>query len=51
MNKRIAITGHTKKIGKAIYDAFPNAVGFSKSQGEDIATIEGRSKILGGEMN
>lgn len=51
MNKRITITGHTKGIGKAIYEAFPNTVGFSKSQGEDIATIEGRAKILGGAMN
>tara|TARA_B100000989_G_scaffold244509_1_gene191570 strand:+ start:229 stop:753 length:525 start_codon:yes stop_codon:yes gene_type:complete len=48
---RVAITGHTKRIGKAIHDAFPNSIGFSKSQGEDITTIEGRAKILGGAMN
>jgi len=47
MSKRIAITGHTKRIGKAIYEAFPGAVGVSKSSGNcDITTLNGRTMIL-----
>ena len=34
---KIAITGHTKGIGKAIYEHFqPNIIGFSRSNGYDI---------------
>ena len=49
MNKFIAITGHTKRIGKAIYDSFsPNieTIGVSKSNGYDINTEEGRKQII-----
>ena len=43
---KIAITGHTKRIGKAIYDAFPNSLGFSKSTGHDINNKDSRAKIV-----
>lgn len=43
---KIAITGHTKRIGKAIYDAFPNSLGFSKSTGYDINNKDSRAKIV-----
>ena len=43
---KIAITGHTKRIGKAIYDAFPNSIGFSKSNGYDINNKDSRTKII-----
>ena len=43
--KRYAITGHTKRIGKAICEAFPS-VGFSKSNGYDITNKEDRLKII-----
>ena len=33
---KIAITGHTRGLGKAIYDLYPGAVGFSKSTGYNI---------------
>tara|TARA_Y100000590_G_scaffold425139_1_gene532815 strand:+ start:2112 stop:2639 length:528 start_codon:yes stop_codon:yes gene_type:complete len=46
MSKRIAITGNTKRIGKAIYEAFPNSVGCGRGDGGDITTIEGRTMIL-----
>ena len=45
-NKRIAVTGHTKRIGKAIYEAFPGAVGLSKSGSCDITTLDGRTSIM-----
>lgn len=34
------ITGHTKRIGKSLMDAFPNATGMSRSNGWDIGIIE-----------
>ena len=34
---KIAITGHTKGVGKAIADKFDNVLGFSKSTGYDIS--------------
>ena len=43
--KKFAITGHTKRIGKAINDAFPS-IGFSKSNGYDITNKEDRLKII-----
>ena len=46
MNKKIAITGHTKKIGKALYEAFPNAVGMSRSTGHNITDKDSRIKII-----
>ncbi len=44
--KTIAVSGHTKRIGKAIYEAFPNSFGFSKSNGYDITDKDARTKIL-----
>tara|TARA_B100000029_G_C17373655_1_gene887097 strand:- start:313 stop:840 length:528 start_codon:yes stop_codon:yes gene_type:complete len=46
MNKHIAVTGSSKKIGKAIHEAFPNAVACGRDRGGDITTIEGRTTIL-----
>jgi len=46
MIKQIAITGHTNGIGKAIYEAFPNAIGCSRNTGHDISTQSGRTMIL-----
>lgn len=45
---KVAVTGHSKRIGKAVYEAFlPNSVGCSKSVGVgDITTLEGRTAIL-----
>tara|TARA_Y100001937_G_scaffold116982_1_gene169639 strand:+ start:503 stop:1042 length:540 start_codon:yes stop_codon:yes gene_type:complete len=51
MNKKIAITGHTKRIGKAIYEAFPGSVGCGRGDGGDITTLEGRTMILHQAMN
>jgi NAD(P)-dependent dehydrogenase (short-subunit alcohol dehydrogenase family) len=33
---KISITGHTRGIGKAIADLYPDALGFSRSNGYDI---------------
>jgi len=44
--KKLAVTGHTKRIGKAIYDAFPNSIGLSKSTGYDITDKNSRTRIL-----
>ena len=46
---KIAITGHTSGIGKAIYDALITSydvIGLSRSNGYDITTDLGRSKIV-----
>tara|TARA_B100000965_G_scaffold397277_1_gene413565 strand:- start:7751 stop:8296 length:546 start_codon:yes stop_codon:yes gene_type:complete len=53
MNKKIAVTGHTRGIGKAVYEAFlPNSVGCSKSIGVgDISTQDGRTSILHQALN
>ena len=37
---KIAITGHTKGIGKAIADLYPNVIGFSRSKGYDISVLD-----------
>jgi short-subunit dehydrogenase len=46
----IGITGHTKGIGKAIFDRFlksdHNVVGFSRSNGYDISDMSIQNKIL-----
>lgn len=46
---KIAITGHTSGIGKALYLHYSNAghelIGFSKSSGYDIANSEVRERI------
>ncbi len=43
---KLAITGHTKGIGKAIADLYPEHIGFSRSNGYDIANKVNRMKIL-----
>lgn len=46
---KIAITGHTSGIGKAIFDALSveyDVIGLSRSNGYDITTELGRSKII-----
>ena len=45
---KIAITGHTKGIGKAITDLLCKdnlVLGYSRSNGFDISTSEGRDKV------
>jgi hypothetical protein len=42
----IGITGHTSGIGKALFDIFPSALGFSRSNGYDITQKSSRDKIL-----
>ena len=51
MNKKIAITGHTKRIGKALYEAFPNSVGLSKSTSYNINDQSSRTKIIHSSMS
>jgi NAD(P)-dependent dehydrogenase (short-subunit alcohol dehydrogenase family) len=44
---KFAITGHTSGIGKAIYQRLdPNIKGFSRSNGYDVNTAEGRHRII-----
>jgi hypothetical protein len=44
---KYAITGHTQGIGKRAFERLnPDVLGFSKSTGYDITTVEGRSKII-----
>ena len=47
---KVAVTGHTKGIGKSIFDYFKNkgleVVGFSRSTGFDISNEEDRNRIL-----
>jgi hypothetical protein len=43
---RVAITGHTAGIGKAIADIFPSPILFSKSTGYDIEQQADRVKII-----
>jgi len=33
---KVAVTGHIKGLGKAIYDLYPGAIGFSRSTGYNI---------------
>ncbi len=50
MTYKIAITGHTKGIGKSIYDVFKEhghtVVGYSSSNGWDISNSEIRQNIV-----
>jgi hypothetical protein len=46
MIRKFAVTGHTKRIGKALYFAFPSSLGFSKSNGYDITNKNDRIKII-----
>lgn len=44
---KTAITGHSKNIGKYLYDTLsPNAIGFSRSNGYDIRNPVDRAKII-----
>jgi len=45
---KIAITGHTSGIGKALFDYFISytPIGFSRSTGYDINQVENRNKIV-----
>ena len=44
---KIAVTGHTSGIGKAVYEKLsPNCLGFSRSNGYDISKKEDRLKII-----
>ena len=46
---KIAVTGHTSGIGKATFDALSvdyDVIGLSRSNGYDITTELGRSKII-----
>ena len=51
---KIAITGHTTGIGKAIHDWFlgdADILGFSKSNGYDITNKDDRIKIINESMD
>lgn len=44
---KYAITGHTKGIGKHLFDKLsPNAIGFSRSTGYDINNKEDRNRLI-----
>lgn len=44
---KYAITGHSKNIGKFIFDKYyPNIVGFSKQNGYDINNKKDRTRII-----
>lgn len=44
---KIAITGHTRGIGKRAYERLsPNVIGFSKSTGYDITSFSDRKRII-----
>ena len=43
---KIAVTGHTKGLGKSIYDHFEDSIGFSRSNGFDITNEDHYPKIL-----
>lgn len=43
---RLAITGHTKGIGRALVDLYPDYLGFSRSNGYDISDESTHQKII-----
>jgi len=43
---KLAITGHTKGIGKAVADLYPGSVGFSRSNGYDITHPGNVARII-----
>jgi nucleoside-diphosphate-sugar epimerase len=45
---KIAITGHTQGLGKALYNHFRShtVIGFSRSNGYNIADLDNRNRIL-----
>lgn len=48
---KVAITGHTKGIGKAFSEVFPDYIGFSRSNGYDITNPEIRTRIIQESMD
>jgi len=50
MNKRVAVTGHTKGIGEEIFKYFQNkgysCFGFSRKNGYDVGKKEDRERII-----
>jgi len=48
---KLAITGHTKGIGKAIADLYPDHIGFSRSNGYDISVKASRKQIVHESIN
>jgi len=54
INNNIAITGFTKGIGKGIFDYYQkenNVLGFSRSNGYDLSTIESIDNIINQTIN
>jgi len=43
---KVAITGHTQGIGKAIAELYPDNLGFSRSNGYDISVETSREQIV-----
>jgi len=43
---KVAITGHTQGIGKAIAELYPDHIGFSRSNGYDISVLTLREQIV-----
>ena len=43
---KVAITGHTQGIGKAIADLYPAHIGFSRSNGYDISIDDNLQRII-----
>ena len=43
---KVAITGHTKGLGKELYNRFDDVKGFSSSNDYDISDTHGRAKII-----
>lgn len=47
---KVAITGHTKGIGRAIADLYPDHIGFSSSNGYDISIDATLEKVIAESM-
>ena len=43
---KLAITGHTSGLGHALYERFSPAIGFSRSNGYNIAAPDDRARIV-----
>lgn len=48
---KISITGHTKGLGKVLYNKCSNAIGFSRTNGYDIQFKESRYQIIQESLN
>lgn len=48
---KVAITGHTQGIGKAIAELYPDHLGFSRSNGYDISVETSRQQIVDQSMD